>query len=1150
MVPDGTGAPTPALPTVPSRELHILIEGIRLWCGTFHGGVFPRPLMVLCGDAGAGKSLILGALKGTLDSLGGRTISCVCPGERFALEPVRILLRQLVGGGGPGQGGFPPFLRDLEGPLAPEVRRLLPDLALSDGGPERLPLLTPALERLRSTDALARTFIEASRTKPLVLLVDDLHRIDPLSRDVLAAVVRMAHLRATRPMPPRILVIASVRRNGREGLEEILDPRFLALDVDVRGYSREDLNDLIRSRAIIRSPSQREALLRATGGNPLQVQFHLDAIAAGGPEPSLPEDGARAQEAFRQAVLARFASMPARAQRIFRVLAALGRPFPEGFVAEVLAALDGFGGQPSVPAGDDFGATLERLLKDGWARWTAAGSGAPALGIADGLIASILLDALPAAQRSQLHQAVGETLLARRSGSPDLFPREFLSCPWSLAFHHIEQAPAHPRWIEAGLEAAREADGLGAVTLAIEIREKLFAAMDPAASESLWLEVGERLAEDLESAGIHHEAIEVLHRLASSAPRSRQRQEQARTLQRMGSLYGRLGEFKLQIQCYHDGLDALRDLPESLERLKIYAHLARVSIEKGETAECTRFIQESMKIEGQGDLSTNPEYLEIYSLAEEVRFHLGDYVEALSFEERIFEHCAVQGDHQGMLRSAGHLAHLHFLQGSPDKAIQCLEAGLERTVPSGSRFLRARLLEHLGRLYRSLGRAQRAQENLAAAKDLYRELGCEEAALGLQRILVHLHLALFEIEASAAAFEDYAARAPVRFAAKAPVRVFPPECAGREDRRARIQACRRRLQDKALERDPQLKARLLGDLAVLLVDAGDLAEAGRLYDEAIRIPELARTPTALARILQDSGRLRVLQGDQAKALSLYEKSLECMGPAPEKFLVGGAYLEVGSIFQVQGEGVKAYEFILRGLRIFIDLESDQGLAVGVLRLAVLLREAGVRRSAARLAAAVADFCRGTPLGRWEAEAQRIRGALASEAGDFTESDRSFRKASAIFEAQGLRLEGLELQVEVGWEAYRRENYPLALGIAREGIEAARSLGAQDLLEDFLFLLGAVESALSNRSKNFLRALEILKQALTGAQERGRPSVEAQVLLAIALIYEERGKAELGREYRDKAKAIAARLADRLPPAVRLEAQRERKVVVLEPSLVE
>ena len=41
------------------------------------------------------------------------------------------------------------------------------------------------------------------------------------------------------------------------------------------------------------------------------------------------------------------------------------------------------------------------------------------------------------------------------------------------------------------------------------------------------------------------------------------------------------------------------------------------------------------------------------------------------------------------------------------------------------------------------------------------------------------------------------------------------------------------------------------------------------------------------------------------------------------------------------------------------------------------------------------------------------------------------------------------------------------------------MGLQPLLDEFLLLVGVVESAHENPSKNFLRALEALEQALAG-----------------------------------------------------------------------
>jgi tetratricopeptide (TPR) repeat protein len=1144
----------PSQATIPGREFRLLIQGLQEWCATRPGEPFRGSLGLLRGEAGSGKSRLLTALNGALSTLGIRSRHASCFKEQLPLEVVRDLasglLREVVEGRAAGGSAVPGLSMKNLAPFAPELHRLLPEL--SWGAPiGPFPSLSPELDRIRICDILARTFAEVSRGAPLVLLIEDLQWIDPLSRDVLRALLTIARHRAAHPLPPRILVVATLRsgEKAEEGLEQILDSRFRAFDVEVRGFSREDVRDCAESAGVDLPLTLREALHRGTAGNALQIRFFLSGFQPGD-DPILSgliDDPARAAEAFERAVLSRLWDLDEKEIEVVRLLAVLGRPVPARFVEELIAtALPGSpagrtAAAPSAPGssapGED--SILSRLIRLGWLRQDVLEDDARTLGIAGEPVAAIVAGSLSGREKTHAHRVLAEALLDWIARAPAPHLSGFGLTPFSRVFHHLTEVAGHPRLFEVGLSAAREMEGLSASPQAIEVYERLVERLDK--QDGRRLTVCERLVEHLEQAGAHSEAIEIARSILESSAKDRGPEERARLLRRIGSLHGRLGEVKAQVECYAEGLSVLGGSPESLERLKLYAHLARIFLEKGDLSESSRYIEESLKLAGHPELTRDKEYLEIYSLAEEVNFRRGEYVEALAFEEKVFHHAEETKDWLQAMRSAGRLGHLCFLRGDPQRARQHLDAALERAAASGNRYLEARFLSRIGRLLRSRGDTGEAIDVLGRAQDIYEELSSVEEVTGLQRSLVHLHLVLYDVPRAAAILRDYSSRPLHPTADREEPAIFPLVYPDREGRSRAIADHRAALSAPPAGENSEERAMLSVELAELLLDEGKSAEAAGVFDAMVRGSWAPRSPAALGLILQRAGRIHRRLGDRAKALFWMEKSLEQLGAerldqGPEKALLGNAYLEVGSINLIQGEGGKAYDHLLRGLRLFVDIESDQGFVATILRLAEFFREVGLWKEAEVFAGAVVDLCQGTSLARWQARASLLRGSLASRSGDFLESQKCFRRARAILSAMDLPGEKAWLELEAGWESYRREQYPEALRLARQGIESSREMGMKDLLDECILLLGTVESALANKKKNFLRAIELINQALLGAEQRGRPFFEARVLRSISIIHEDRGKDELAREYRTRADSILESLIARLPPEIRAGAQ--------------
>ncbi len=1127
---------------LPGRELRLLIQALRAWSDDDASG---GSLALITGAGGSGKSLLLEALAAVLRGWGVRVARTRCFRDSLCGEPALHLLdqtlRSLFAGAAATTGSGAEVWRSIRGFL-PELRCLLPGTQWPQDGaspassvrsPAQCPSFGPDLDRLHAVDVVGQTFVELARGEPLVLLVDDVPRVDALSREMLAAALRIAGLRgmAHSPEPcagrPRLLVVVSLDAGEPSGLEGLREAGRLAFEVEARGLSREEVRELAISLGVDLPLTQRENLLRVTSGSPCLVRFFLHGCPKDG-EPALarvPEDADRAAQAGARLFQARLAALPQDARRFVALLSLVERPWP---ISWLRASLSAANAAAEPPGQAEVERLLGQLLADGWVE-RDSGAGEPRWRISGEPIARRVRDGLPEVERRAIEAALADGILRQeveRSAKDGKEGTDFRPGIWTQIHHHLLSSPDHPRRKEVGLAAAREAEQRSSIARAIEILEGVLENLDLGEDASSRLDVREKLADLLDLAGHHRESVEILSEIFSKRFDRMSSKERARAARRIGTIYGKLGEARLQAAQYRDGLSYLEGTGESVERLTLLAHMARIAVESGKRDEGLRYLEESLRLPGTGNLQENADYVEIYRLAQEVNFRRGDYVEAIGFEKSLLAHHDLAGDRPGILRCAEHLGHLHILRGEMAEGERYLALALEQARASGHRLIVARSLSQLGRFHRTRGESAKARELLVQARDIFREIGREDAAADLHLALFHVQLLLRDFDAAAESLVECAARSEMFGAAEAKAGIFPalyPDLRTRSDSIDRLLA-------KASPRDegrrPARKDVAWDPLGSYLVDAGRYAEANRLYEEAFRSPQSIRNPVALARLLQHAGRLHRLLGDRRLALRYLEKSLECLGPVPQKPLVGNAYIEVASIFHVQGEAGKAFDFLLRGWRLLQEVDEGQGLLITILRLGDFLRGVALPRPARRIAEAAVDLSRHARAKRWEADAYRLLGGLHSEAGEYQESARCLARSRSLVEALGLPYERGLLLLECGWEHCRRENHPAAVRVAREGLDAARALGAQDLLDDFLFLLGVVESAPSNKGKNFLRALEALHQALLGAQERTRPAVEARILDAMAAIYRERGNEEVAADFSQRARVITDGLAAR------------------------
>jgi hypothetical protein len=287
-------------------------------------------------------------------------------------------------GGAPAYWPWTQVLRAIGGPSAsPHVARVRGDSAEAP--------VSNAADRFLLLDAVTRHLVAAA-TKPIVILLEDLHAADEPSLHLLALLA--GQLRAV-----PLLVVGTYRdveARSTPAAGAVLDR--IARDARVIRPARlgeEDVRELAGSVAGNLDAETLAAVYRRSEGNPL---FAIELLRV------LPSRGlAGVPASVRTAIRQHVAGLPPALRPVLEATAVIGREVQAAVVAEIC-------GQPAAQVEDELarGVELGVLVERGGGR----------IAFAHGLIAETLHDDLPAARRHELHLAIANWL--ERAPSPAL----------------------------------------------------------------------------------------------------------------------------------------------------------------------------------------------------------------------------------------------------------------------------------------------------------------------------------------------------------------------------------------------------------------------------------------------------------------------------------------------------------------------------------------------------------------------------------------------------------------------------------------------------------------------------------------------------------------------------------------------------------
>jgi len=276
-----------------------------------------------------------------------------------------------------------------------------------------------AAARFRLRQAVARHLNAVGRTAPLLLVLDDLHRADRETLNILTEVTAGRSdvtagedaWEAANPAPGRVLVLATYRpAEAGERLDGWLaglvarEPVRVAL----RGLDQAAAGELIRATcarpvddATVRIIAER------TGGNPFFLKETARLLDSAGAERAVTEVPAGVREVLRH----RIAALPAAARTILVCASVIGVETDIGVLADV--------------AGVDEGVLLEAL--DGALVTELVTEPAPGrIRFAHALVRDTLYGSLSGLRRSRLHAEVAAVTERRRPGDVSALAHHFV----------------------------------------------------------------------------------------------------------------------------------------------------------------------------------------------------------------------------------------------------------------------------------------------------------------------------------------------------------------------------------------------------------------------------------------------------------------------------------------------------------------------------------------------------------------------------------------------------------------------------------------------------------------------------------------------------------------------------------------------------
>jgi DNA-binding CsgD family transcriptional regulator/tetratricopeptide (TPR) repeat protein len=407
------------------HELRALEEAV--------GDRLARPVILLGGEAGVGKTRLVAELAASVVGAGTATAIGAC----VHLGADALPFAPFVDGLGRYLETLGDRATDVLGSQGSDLAHLIPELG--DGADIGATSDPTGPSRGRLYEAVRRLLDRAP--EPLMLVLEDIHWADQSSLELLAylagrlregrtalvATFRIDELHRRHPLVP---VLAELARSGR------------AARLDLERLAPDDVARMVRAVDEDASPERVAALAARSDGNPFLVEELLSV--PGGAAASLPSG-------LRDVLFARLGTLGEPARRLVSILATLGRPADVRLLQAAWGAARDSSVDPAAadPAAADLDATIREAV-DRAVVVIDPSSGRVAFRHA--LIGEAVADDLLPGERIRIHAALARVLAA----DPSLASATRAGAAGEIA-HHLMEARDLPAALRASIVAGQAA---------------------------------------------------------------------------------------------------------------------------------------------------------------------------------------------------------------------------------------------------------------------------------------------------------------------------------------------------------------------------------------------------------------------------------------------------------------------------------------------------------------------------------------------------------------------------------------------------------------------------------------------------------------------------------------------------------------------
>lgn len=750
----------------------------------------------------------------------------------------------------------------------------------------RLRLMDASMLQRQTHTALRQLFLtEASRT-PIVLIFEDLHWIDPASRDFLEYLLQSA---GTAPL----LVLLVSRDSERQmTIEPLLAAARRAPErlYDIKLQVLSDTEGELLVGQLIRQDSEEARILKRriaerAGGIPFYIEEivrilidRAGLVNAGGAWQVTPQAETLlgdVPETLKGLILTRFDQLPDELRQTLQQAAVLGRSFP----ASLLQIL--VGANPA-EISVQFAELVSRqfLIAEpfGWAQGYA---------FRHVLIQEAISATLLKRDRQALHARIAQ-LIERAS----FWPRD--EQVEVLAYHYAESdrpAKAVPYLLVAAENAARRYANETAILHYRRAIELMRFTRATQRDEYFRAQLG--LGQALKFVGQFAEASQTL----SQAITSLQTQESDRQLALRVNLLRELADVRQREHAYDDAIAHLQASQQVLgaggQREEpalwhsVMDRMAWVRFRQGRLDEALALAQSA--IEGaQLEYADDP--ITLASLCNTIGgvfWHRGALADAIVYVEHSLQLYKDLSYAWGVAIAYTNLGILYYARGMWPKAAESFEHAYELRRQNGYLAEQATNLYNLGMLRIEMGQHERAgtdlAESLAISRQLHDNVAAACAVGGLLRLAV--------IQSKPDEATQYADQAQQLLA-------YAPE-------------------------DEQIQIFAL--LALIHASRGEVSQGLRHADEALHMARSSGKSDQEPECLRVLGILKVRAGDYAEAESLFGQALAASQAGNDAYRQGLALMELGRLFEQRGDMHKASEMSSAAREIFERLGAAHDL---------------------------------------------------------------------------------------------------------------------------------------------------------------------------------------------------------------------------------